>query len=105
VSRTYHQVGYDDVVAFEARGSDRDLFIGHGRIGLTPKHPESFQTAWDPHRFQLVQANVGSRHIIKPRRVRVDQSLQIAHEALQEPGLWTIGLQNGSNCWAEFDSL
>src|SRR5262249_22412664 len=105
LSRIHHQIGFDDVVAFKAHGGDPDMFIGHGRIGLTPEHPQPFPTAWDAHRFQLVQANVGSPPVITPRRVRVDQSLQIAHEVLQELRLWAIGFQNGPDGRAEFDSL
>ena len=81
------------------------MFIGHGRIGLTPEHLQPFPAAWDAQRFQLVAANVESHDVIKPRRVRVDQSLLIAHEALQELRLWAIGFQNGTDSRAEFDSL
>ena len=81
------------------------MFVGNGRIDLTPEHLEPFPSARQPDRFQLVTATVGGHDAIKPRRVRCEKCLQVAEEVLQELRLWAIGFQNGPDFRAEFDPL
>ena len=105
LSRIHNHICLYDVVSFKAHGGDSNMFVGNGRIDLTPEHLKPFPSAWESHRFQLVTAAIGGHDTIKTRWVRREKRLQVAQEVLQELRLWAIGFQNGRDCRVEFDPV
>ena len=100
----HNHICFYDVVSFKMHSGDKNMFVGNGRIDLTPEHLKPFPSARKPHRFQLVTAAVGGHDAIKPRRVRCEKGLQVAQEVLQELRPWAIGFQNGPDWRAQFES-
>src|SRR5215469_13648238 len=92
------EICFYDVVSFKTHSSDKNMFIGNGRIDLSPERLEPFRSARESNRFQFVKAGVGGHDAINSSRVRPQDCLREAQEMPEELGLWRIGLQNGPNC-------
>src|SRR6516165_3452381 len=75
LSCIHHHIRFYDVVSFKAHGDDENMFVGNGRIDLTPEHLKPFRSARESHRFQLVTAAVGGYDTIETRWVRREKRL------------------------------
>ena len=95
LGRAHAQVCFYDVVSLKLDGVDGNVFVGNGRIDLSPEHFKAFASGREPDGFELVTAGVGGHGGIKPRRVLRDQRLHVAHVVLQKPRLRAVGFQNG----------
>ena len=87
------QICFNDVVSLEAYSGDKNMFIGNGRIYLSPENLKPFWSALVSDRFQFMKAGIGGHDSIDYSRVRRDDRFREAQEVLEESGLWSIGFQ------------
>ena len=87
-----------DVVSLEAYSGDKNMFIGNGRIHLSPESLKPFWSARVSDRFQFMKAGIGGHDSIDPCRVGREDRVREAQEVPEELRLWGIGSQNGSDC-------
>jgi hypothetical protein len=89
------QICFYDVVSLEAHSVDKNMFIGQGRIDLSPEHFKPFRSAGVSDRFEFMKAGVRGHGAINSRQVRREERLRETQEVLQELRLCGICLQNG----------
>src|SRR3974377_2253390 len=58
------QICFYDVVSLKAHSDDKNVFIGNGRIDLSPEHLKPFKSARVSDRFQFVKAGIGGHGAI-----------------------------------------
>ena len=69
-----------DVVSLETHSNNENMFIGDGRIDLSPEHLKPFRSARVSDRFQFMKAGVGAHDSINPSRVRREDGLREVQE-------------------------
>jgi hypothetical protein len=92
------QICFYDVVSLETYTGDSNMFIGNGRVHLSPENLEPFWSARVSDCFQFMKAYIGGHDSIDVSRVWREERVREAQEVLEELGLWAIGFQNGSDC-------
>jgi hypothetical protein len=92
------QICFYDVVSLEAYSGDKNMFIGNGRIYLSPENLKPFRSARVPDRFQFMKAGVGGHGSINPSQVQREDRLREEQEVTEELRLCGIGFQNRSDC-------
>ena len=84
------QIRFDDVVSRKAHSSDKNMFIGNGRIDLSPERLKPFPPARVSDLFQFMKASIGGYGAINSQQVRSEERFREAQEVLEELGLWSI---------------
>ena len=92
------QICFYDVVSLEAYSGDKNMFIGNGRIHLSPENLKRFWSARVSDRFQFMKAGIGGHDSIDPCQVGREDRVREAQEVPEELRLWGIGSQNSSDC-------